>query len=294
MSLLDPIKKLLFGVKGVTKHQAEQAAEYTKEKGEELFDKTIDMMKDAGQILGKTGAKVLDKVDDLWDKKPETASTDKITEAKPTFSSSPDFVEPIKDKMEKFGEKAADALGKMKETAKEVGGKVAEASDDFWKKAEDFSENVVEKARTKGSELFEKAKQVAEEKSKELNQKIDEFIEKEKAIEAKEPKGDFADTPITENKNLTEPLMKKHEDFFDKAKKFLDEAEKKQSKPVQVESKKVVASTSTNASAPSATPEKPLDPNAQKQLNDLLSASPASDQIEDADIVEDVTPPPAV
>lgn len=292
MGLLDPLKKLLFGVKGVTKHQAEQAIDYTKEKGEDLFDKTVDMMKDAGQILGKTGAKVLDKVDDLWEKKPETPNIQKVTEDNPVASSPSDFVDPIKDKMEKIGDKAADTLGKVKETAKEVGSKMVDASDDFWKKAEDFSENVVEKARTKGSELFEKAKQVAEEKSKVLNQKIDEFIEKEKAIEAKEPKGEFADTPISENKNLTDPLMKKHEDFFDKAKKFLDDADKKQAKPVQVESKKVDTPPSSKPTVPPATPEKPLDQNAQKQLNDLLSAAPATDHIEDADIIEEPPIPP--
>ena len=54
--------------------------DYTKEKGEALFDKTVDMMKDAGEILGKTGAKVLDKVDDLWEKKPETPYNQKITD----------------------------------------------------------------------------------------------------------------------------------------------------------------------------------------------------------------------
>ncbi len=290
MGLLDPLKKLLFGVKGVTKHQAEQAVDYTKEKGEALFDKTVDMMKDAGEILGKTGAKVLDKVDDLWEKKPETPYNQKITDTPSPSTASSDFVEPIKDKIEKIGEKAADTLGKVKETAKEVGEKMVDASDDFWKKAEGFSENVVEKARTKGSELFEKARQVAEEKSKELNQKIDEFIEKEKAIEAKEPKGEFADTPITQNKNLTEPLMKKHEDFFDKAKKFLDDADKKQIKPVQVESKKVDSPPVSKSSVPPPTPEKPLDPNAQKQLNDLLSTPPVTDHIEDADIIEDVPP----
>ena len=290
MGLLDPLKKLLFGVKGLTNHQAEQEVDYTKEKGDALFDQTVDMMKDAGEILGKTGAKVLDKVDDLWEKKPETPYNQKITDTPSPSTASSDFVEPIKDKIEKIGEKAADTLGKVKETAKEVGEKMVDASDDFWKKAEGFSGNVVEKARTKGSELFEKARQVAEEKSKELNQKIDEFIEKEKAIEAKEPKGEFADTPITQNKNLTEPLMKKHEDFFDKAKKFLDDADKKQIKPVQVESKKVDSPPVSKSSVPPPTPEKPLDPNAQKQLNDLLSTPPVTDHIEDADIIEDVPP----
>jgi len=42
MGILDPLKKLLFGVKGVTKHQAGQAIDYTKEKGEELMDKTVE------------------------------------------------------------------------------------------------------------------------------------------------------------------------------------------------------------------------------------------------------------
>ncbi|MGB2849287.1 MAG: hypothetical protein WBB93_17055, partial [Saprospiraceae bacterium] len=99
----------------------------------------------------------------------------------------------------------------------------------------------------------------------------------------KEPKGDFAETPITENKNLTEPLMSKHEDFFDKAKKFLDDADRRSSpKPVQVEAKKVVP--------PPGPEEKPLDPKDQRQLNDLLSngGPDVDDHIEDVDIVEDV------
>lgn len=289
MSLLDPLKKLLFGVKSVSKHQADQAIDYTKEKSEELFDKTVDMMKDAGEILGKTGAKVLDKVDDLWSGKPETKenhtsnpSNNPFNETNSGTGTTSDFVDPIKEKMEKLGDKATEAFIKAKESAKEVGGKMVDASDDFWKKAEGFSENVVEKARSKGSEIFEKAKDFAEEKSKELNKKIDEFIEKEKAIEAKEPAGEFAETPITENKNLTEPLMKKHDDFFTKAQKFLDESEKKQgAKSIQVESKKVDTTAKSDS-------EKPLDPKAQNKLNDLLSGK--ADQIEDADIVEDVPP----
>ncbi len=291
MGILDPLKKLLFGVKGVAKHQAEQAIDYTKEKGSEFFDKTVDMMKDAGDAIGRTGAKVLDKVDDLWDKKdaPPEAS---VTENQGPSHSPSDFVEPIKDKLDKIGDKASIAFSKVKETAKEVGGKAVSATDDFWKKAEAYSGNVVEQARTKGSDLYEKAKVAAEEQSKKLNQKIDDFIEKEKAIEAKEPKGEFAEKPITENKNLTEPLMGKHEDFFDKAKKFLDDAEQRENKKVvQVEAKKIVEK---QVDAPEA--EKPLDPKAQSQLNDLLStqdaASNSPDHIEDADIVEDAPPTP--
>ncbi|MGB2735793.1 MAG: hypothetical protein WBC35_18065 [Saprospiraceae bacterium] len=283
MGILDPLKKLLFGVKGVTKHQAGQAIDYTKEKGEELMDKTVEMMKDAGDKIGKTGAFVLDKVDDLWEKKADPFSAEPPKTKSEIQHTAADYVEPIKKKMEEVGDKVADSLSKAKDQAKEIGGKVVEASDDFWKKAETYSENVVEKARAKGSDLFEKAKTVAEEQSKALNQKIDEFIEKGKAIEAKEPKGDFAETPITENKNLTEPLMSKHEDFFDKAKKFLDDADRRSNpKPVEVEAKKVVP--------PPGPEEKPLDPKDQRQLNDLLSngGPDVDDHIEDVDIVEDV------
>ena len=197
MGILDTLKKVVLGVKGVKKHQAEQAVDYTKEKGEALFDKTVDMMKDAGEILGKTGAKVLDKVDDLWEKKPETPYNQKITDTPSPSTASSDFVEPIKDKIEKIGEKAADTLGKVKETAKEVGEKMVDASDDFWKKAEGFSENVVEKARTKGSALFEKARRGAEEKSKERNQRIVGLMEKETAKEAVETKGGLEANRLT-------------------------------------------------------------------------------------------------
>lgn len=285
MGILDPIKKLLFGVKSVTKHQAEQAADYTKEKGEELFDKTVDFVKDAGEKIGKTGSKILDKVDDLWETK-TTSQTPFSAEPDPVVSKpESDFVEPIRKTMSQVGDKVADTFSKVKEEAKDLSGKVVEATDDFWKKAETFSENMTDKAKTKGSELYEKAKDFAQEKSKALNEKIDEFIEREKEIEAKEPKGEFAEKPITENKNLTEPLMTKHDDFFEKAKKFLDNQEKKPtpSVPVDVEVKKVNPLVTT-------TPEKPLDPQDQKQLNDLLSNPPLTkpeDHIEDADIVDD-------
>jgi F0F1-type ATP synthase membrane subunit b/b' len=288
MGILDPLKKLLFGVKSVTKHQAEEAIDYTKEKSSDLFDKTIDMMKDAGQKIGATGAKVLDKVDDLWEKKMDSTTPNPDSNESSPFHSSTDFVEPIRQKMDKVSDKVADTFSKVSEKAKDLGSKAVDASDDFWKKAEAYSENVVEKAKSKGTEIFEKAKTVAEEQGKALNQKIDEFIAKEKAIEAKEPKGDFADTPITENKNLTEPLMKKHEDFFDKAKKFLEDADKRTNpKPVDVTVKKV------DPAPPTSTPpaEKPLAPQDQKQINDLLASTdtiaPKDDHIEDADIVDD-------
>ncbi len=286
MGIFDPIKKLLFGVKSVTKHQAEQAADYTKDKGEELLDKTIDLMKGAGEKIGKTGARVLDKVDDLWESRIDPRPTPFQDPSAPKAES--DFVEPIRKKMDLVEDKLAATYAKAKEEAKEISGKVVEATDDFWKKAESFSENIVDKARTKGTELYEKAKTVAEEQGKVLNQKIDDFIEKEKAIEAKEPKGEFADTPITSNKNLTEPLMGKHEDFFDKAKKFLDDADKKTAPkaavpppPVEVPIKKV-------NTVPPPSPEKPLAEQDKKQLNDLLTSSiPPTDIIEDADIVDD-------
>jgi|GEM_PF-1437489 len=284
MGILDPIKRLLFGVKGVTKHQAEKAVDYTKEKGEELFDKTIDFVKDTGEKIGKQGAKILDKVDDLWETK--TASDTPFAEMEPKpIKPESEFVEPIRKTMGQVGDKVADTLSKVKEEAKDLSGKVVEATDDFWKKAESFSENLTDKAKTKGSELYEKAKDYAQEKSQVLNQKIDEFIEREKAIEAKEPKGEFAEKPIAENKNLTEPLMTKHEDFFDKAKKFLDNQEKKPipSAPVDIEVKKVNPLVSSES-------DKPLDPLEQKQLNDLLSHPPLTkpeDHIEDADIVDE-------
>ncbi|HNR09234.1 MAG TPA: hypothetical protein PKM27_18080 [Saprospiraceae bacterium] len=281
MGILDPLKKLLFGVKGVTKHQAEKAVDFTKEKGEELFDKTSEFVKEAGEKIGKTGAKILEKVDDLWDTtpKPETPFENKPEE--PAKQPASEFVEPIRKTMGQAGEKIAEGASNLKEEAKELGGKVVEATDDFWKKAEQFSENITDKAKTKGSELYEKAKTVVEEQARSINQKIDEFIEKEKALEAKEPKGEFGEKPISENKNLTDPLMGKHEDFFDKAKKFLDDQDKKGQKPINVEVKKV---------EPAPAEEKPLDPKDQKQLNDLLSNSTTpkpDDHIEDADIVDE-------
>jgi hypothetical protein len=297
MGIFDPIKRLLFGVKGVAKHQAEEAIDYTKEKGGELLDKSVDLMKDAGQKIGAAGAKVLDKVDDIWAKNTESsASFDSTPESGTPKHTESDFVDPIRQKMDKVGDKVADTFSKVADAAKDLGSKAVNASDDFWKKAETFSENAVEKAKAKGTDLFEKAKTVASEQSKALNQKIDEFIEKEKAIEAKEPKGDFADTPITENKNLTEPLMSKHEDFFEKAKKFLDDADKRSNpKPIQVDVKKVESSPANNSSGtPASTPEKPLAPQEQKKINDLLSTADTSldntskdDHIEDADIVDE-------
>ena len=294
MGIFDPIKKLLWGVKGVTKHQAEEAIDYTKEKGGELLDKSVDFMKDAGHKIGAAGAKVLDKVDDLWTKNNEPFdSTSLNSDVPPTTHTAADFVDPIRQKMDHVSTKVSDTFAKVADSAKEMGSKAVDASDDFWKKAETFSENAVEKAKAKGSDLFEKAKTVATEQSKVLNQKIDDFIAKEKAIADKEPKGDFAETPITENKNLTEPLMGKHEDFFDKAKKFLDDADKRTNpKPIAVDVKKVDSAATPTTNVPSAVPEKPLPPQEQKQINDLLSsadtpAKPNDDHIEDADIVDE-------
>lgn len=281
MGIFDPLKRLLFGVKGVTKHQAEKAVDFTKEKGEELFDKTSEFVKDAGEKIGKTGARILEKVDDLWDTTPKHETPFESKPEEPAKQAASDFVEPIRKTMSQAGEKISEGASKVKEEAKELGSKVVEATDDFWKKAEQFSENITDKAKTKGSELYEKAKTVVEEQAKNINQKIDEFIEKEKALEAKEPKGEFGEKPITENKNLTDPLMGKHEDFFDKAKKFLDDQDKKGQKPIPVEVKKV---------EPAPAEEKPLDPKDQKQLNDLLSNSTTAkpdDPIEDADIVDE-------
>lgn len=300
MGILDPLKKLLFGVKSVSKHQAEEAYDFTKDKSAELLDKSMDFMKDAGDKIGKAGAKVLDKVDDLWDKAlhhdtaesiPNNPGTNQNSSSNSPYnahqasgSSTSDFVDPIKDKMNKITDAAADTFSKAKDTAKEVGNKIVDASDDFWKKAEEFGGNVMDKASKTGTDLFNKAKQAADDQSKKMNQKIDDFIAKEKEIEAKEPKGDFADTMLRDNKNLNSSTLKGHDDFFAKAQQFLDKSEKK-ANPVSVDIKKVEdGSKPANASTPpNPTPEKPLDAKDQKTINDLLS----KDDIEDAQIVDD-------
>ena len=140
MGIFDDFKKLLFGVKSVSKSAADKTIEKGKAAGaklvdesEELWDKTKDVAEDVGE-------KIADKTEDLWDKTRGTA-------------------EELSDKI---ADKTEDIWDRTKDTAEDVGEKLADKTAEVWDKALDSTEGIRGKIKEETSEFIEDAKDVAE------------------------------------------------------------------------------------------------------------------------------------
>ncbi|NND08413.1 MAG: apolipoprotein A1/A4/E family protein [Saprospiraceae bacterium] len=140
MGIFNDFKKLLFGVKSVSKSAADKTIEKGKTAGsklvnesEELWDKTKDVAEDLGE-------KIADKTEDLWDKTKGTA-------------------EELSDKI---ADKTEDIWDKTKDTAGEVGEKLVDKTSEVWDKALDSTEGIRGKIKEETSEFIEDAKDVAE------------------------------------------------------------------------------------------------------------------------------------
>ena len=215
MGFLGEIRKLLFGVKSVSKSGAEKAVNAGKELGEDILDKGAqayqkgkdiaeDVVDAAGDKLSTLKNKAKDMVADISDKVSENPKVEKAA----------DFTENVGKKVMDTGSKAAEKAGDFTE---KVGKKVMEVGGEAMEKAGDISEKVGEKVMEAKDKLMEKAREM----SGKINEKFDETYEKAKALEAEEAlEGDseYADTPIDIDKSLLEDS----DDFFAKAAKYAD------------------------------------------------------------------------
>lgn len=229
MGFLSEIKRLLFVKESIAKSAVKKSVDYAKEKGEDIVDKSRDIIEDTGSVIkNKTSGLrdailensestmdyVKEKSEDVMDAVVHTSENlldnvkEKASEAYDSISES-EFVKKTAVATEKVGDKILDAgeatMGKAKDLASTVGKKVMDLGDDLMEKTEDIREDISEKAKNIG---------------KQISEKFDETVAKAEKMEAEEalkPKSEFADTPL----DISEPLLK-DDDFFSKANKYAD------------------------------------------------------------------------
>lgn len=191
MGFLGEFRKLLFGVKSVSKSGAKKVADKSKDIGEDILDTGQDAFETGKEKLGDIGEKVVDGLGDLKEKAKDFTSD--ITES----LSKNETVKKAGDFTEKVGaeviEKGGEMMEKAGEISEKVGEKVLKAKDRLMEEAE----KVGEKLKDKYDETYEKALE----------------LEKEEALEGD---SEFADTPLDAGGSLIEDT----DDFFSRAEKF--------------------------------------------------------------------------
>ena len=162
MGFLNEIKKLMFGVKSVSKSAADKVVDTGKEKGremadkaEKLFDKTRDKMEDLG-------SEVKDSAENIWDKAVdmvEDVGEKVIEKSKPYVDEAKDFAEDVGEKVLKKGKPLIDDA---KDFAEDVGRKVLKTGGGLLDSAKDLAEDIGGKVLDKSSLAAKKAKEFSD------------------------------------------------------------------------------------------------------------------------------------
>ncbi len=141
MGMFDDIKKLLFGVKSVTKSAAEKTVEKGKAAGAKIADETEELWDKTKDVAEDVGEKIVDKTSEAWEKAVD--STEEIRGK--IKEEAADLVEDVKDVAED-----------VKDVAEDVGSKIAEKAGSLYEKAKDMAEQVGEKIQEKSDELLDR------------------------------------------------------------------------------------------------------------------------------------------
>jgi len=195
MGVLNDLKNIFFGASSLTKSATDKAAEFIKEEGAELLDKTKDVVSNTGETILEKGGQLKETVID----------------------SSDDFIGQTKDKLSDFGDtlSASPAVNKMKDFTEDVGAKVMDKGGDLLEKGKDVSEDLGGKVLEAKDKIMDKAMDIKDKASDKLNEtmdKADAWAAEEKA----NPKPEFAEDTI----DASGSLLEGKDDFFSKADKF--------------------------------------------------------------------------
>jgi len=214
MSIVNDLKKLLFGAKAVTSSAADKAVEAGKEAGSELMDKTSDFIESArqtaetvtekawdstGDFLNKAmdkaeeiGGVAKEKATDIWDSlmektentvpeppasQPETPLRDDSIFSAPSETAQTDIplIEAPHSKVEELGKTALD-------TAEKVGAKVMEKGGEALEKVMGAAEQLGEKVLPVMEDDGEKIMHAAEDIGGKIMEKSGETLERAKSL----------------------------------------------------------------------------------------------------------------
>ncbi len=231
MGFLDEFRKLLFGVRSVTKSTAEKGLE----KGQEI-----------GRDLSEKAGTVREKGAELWSSMSEKGKevTDELQ------NSTGEWLESAQDFTQQVGEKVLDTgsefIRKGRDFAEELGSKVlgtegsqprSEASvdalfnDSFGHEdpeadRESLKDDIMDKATKVGEHLLEAKKDLARGASalgNKLSQKFDELLERSQEEAAKAASAtESAPNPLDQQELLTKSAFDDTDDFFKKAEAFAE------------------------------------------------------------------------
>lgn len=232
MGLFGDLKKIFFGAESLAKSGAEKTGDYAKEAGEELLEKSGEMLDKTKDVVSDVGAKAFDKAGDLLstarDKATDFAEnanlSDKLDQAKDMASSA---FETAKDSASELLEKTGldEKFNQAKESLGAMGSKIMES--DAVNKAADVSESVGEKVIETGGELVDKAANLSENVGEKVLEKGGELMDK--AGDLSENVGskvlDVKDKMVDRAKEVTADLGEKLDETMEKAQKMAAESD---------------------------------------------------------------------
>lgn len=211
MGFLGEIRKLLFGVKSVSKSAGRKVADKAEDIGEDILDKSADFFDDAKEMASDAGDKIAKGFGNI---------KDKVSDAgKDTASSAGKVANSIGNKAKEVTQKIAEnpVVEKAADISEKVGAKVLDVGEDLVEKGMDISEKVGEKVLDVTDKIMDKAKDIASD----IGEKFDDTMEKAEKMAAEEkanPKQEFADTPL----DASGSLLDGSDDFFSKAAAYAD------------------------------------------------------------------------
>ena len=206
MGFLGEIRKLLFGVKSVSKSAANKVVDKGRDVGEDILDKSADFFDNAKEVAIDTGEDIMDGIGNI---------KDKVTGAgKSAGSKVGNMASKAADSAKKAGQKIAKnpVVEKAADISEKVGAKVLDVGEDLVEKGKDVSEKVGEQVLKAKDKIVKKAKEI----TADLGEKLDATIEKAEKMAAEEkanPTPEFAETPL----DASGSLLDGKDDFFSKA-----------------------------------------------------------------------------
>ncbi len=223
MGFLGDMRKLLFGVKSVSKTAKNKLEDIVEDKAEDLIDHGKGALKSAKDFVDEKFENLKDKATDTGTDitgKVKSGTEDLLGNATKSaggvLSKAKDLGGELLDSAKDLTEQAGEKLGDLTESA-------TEKSDKIWDKIIDGSDKVSDKVWNAGDDLARKAKEIGKKIDEKLDETLEDFKRKEAVYEAKEKEMDsdgdgFADKPI----DFGGSTLAGTDDFFEKAKRFAE------------------------------------------------------------------------
>ena len=237
MGFFNEIKKLMFGVKSVSKSAADKVVDTGKKKGKEMADKAEDLFDEAKDKVEDMAADARDSAENLWDKAVDMAEdTGEIVreKSKPYIDDAKDFVEDVGGKVI---EKSKPFVDDAKEFAEGVGEKVIDKTKNADQGAQEYSDDLREKGDHLKQDLYSESDNVSldEVSVEDLFDTGDSGITSEAIEEGPDTEDTMAEDILDTASDLKSDLAEKAKNVSDKLSEKMDETLEKAKKLAEEE-----------------------------------------------------------